>query len=94
MNDDIGFVFMILFWATIAFAVYQRVWTIRRLRRKVDRQSEEALAAARAASAMAPAAPPEDFRRMEQRLQVLERIAVEKENVLAREIEDLRVARG
>jgi hypothetical protein len=32
------------------------------------------------------------MRRIQQRLQVLERITVEKENALSREIEDLRAA--
>ena len=34
----------------------------------------------------------EEMRRIQQRLQVLERITVEKENTLSREIEDLRAA--
>jgi hypothetical protein len=44
----------------------------------------------------APAVPQDlgEFRRINQRLQVLERIAVEKENSLTREIEELRTAEG
>lgn len=49
---------------------------------------------ARNAALPAPAAAqePEDLQRIKQRLQVLERIAVEKEDTLSREIEDLRAA--
>jgi hypothetical protein len=92
MNEDAGIVFMILFWATLAIAAYQRLWTIRRLRKKVDRHVEEALAAARMPAPVAAPAPAEDFRRVEERLQVLERITVDKENSLSRQIDDLRAA--
>ncbi len=94
MNEDTGIVFMFLFWAMLAIALYQRFWTIRRLRRKLDQHVEGALSAARDVRIETPAAPTGDIRRLEERLQVLERITVEKENVLAREIEDLRSARA
>jgi hypothetical protein len=32
MSEDVAIVFMILFWATLALAAFQRLWTIRRLR--------------------------------------------------------------
>jgi hypothetical protein len=92
MDEDVGIVFMLLFWATLAIAAFQRLWTIRRLRKSVRRLELEQ---ARLTAASPPPAVPQDlneFRRINDRLNVLERIAVEKENSLAREIEDLRVA--
>ena len=89
---DSEFVFMTLFWATLAYAVFLRAFVVRPLRRKVRRLE---LDNARA-SAAPPAAPipadPSELHRIQQRLQVLERIAVEKEDTLSREIEDLRAA--
>jgi hypothetical protein len=91
MSEDVAIVFMILFWATLALAAFQRLWTIRRLRNKVRKlEIENARIAAMPASAV-----PQDlgeFRKINHRLQVLERIAVEKENSLTREIEELRAA--
>ena len=93
MSEDAGFVLLILFWALLALATFQRFWTIRRLRNKVEKLTHEAIARSAAAPvAAAPAADPDELRRIQQRLQVLERIAVEKENSLTREIEDLRAA--
>ena len=97
MDEDAGIVFMILFWTTLAVAVVQRFWTIRRLRKKLDRIADAAIAAR---PAVAPVSAPtaqidaDDLRRIQQRLQVLERIAVEKEDTLSRQIEQLRVAGG
>ena len=93
MDEDAGFVFLILFCATLALAAFQRFWSIRRLRKQVKRLE---LDHARANAAPAPIAPasvePGELRRIQERLQVLERIAVEKENTLSREIEELRAA--
>jgi hypothetical protein len=91
MSEDVGFVFLILFWSVLAVAAFQRLWTIRRLRNKVRKLEIEN---ARMAAVPAPAVPQDlgEFRRINQRLQVLERIAVEKENSLTREIEELRAA--
>ena len=83
--------FMLLFWASFAIIVFQRFWTIRRLRKKVEKLTHEAIArGVPAPVAVTTAVEPDELRRIQQRLQVLERIAVEKENSLSREIEDLR----
>ena len=93
MDEDAGIVFMILFWASFAIVVFQRLWTIRRLRNKVEKLTNEAIARAAPPSPVTPVAVEMDeLRRIQQRLQVLERIAVERENTLSREIEDLRAA--
>jgi hypothetical protein len=93
MDEDAGIVFMLLFWASFAIVVFQRVWTIRRLRKKVEKLTHEAIARAAPPPVAVPAAvEPDELRRIQQRLQVLERIAVEKENSLSREIDDLRAA--
>jgi len=93
MDEDAGIIFMLLFWATLALAAFQRLWTIRRLRNKVQRLE---LDNARASAAPAPLVPTPieqcELRRIQERLQVLERIAVEKEDTLSRQIEELRVA--
>lgn len=94
MSDDTVSILLILFWAMAAFAVYQRVFVIRRLQKKLDRFVDEALA--RSAPVAPPAGPaidqPSEMRRVQERLRVLERIAVEKEDSLSREIADLRSA--
>ena len=95
MDEDAGIVFMILFWMSFALVVFQRVWTIRRLRNKVEKLTQDAIARAAPppqAVAAVPAVETDELRRIQQRLQVLERIAVERENTLSREIEDLRAA--
>ena len=93
MDEDAGIVFMILFWASFAIVVFQRLWTIRRLRNKVEKLTSEAISRGAPPSPVTPVAVETDeLRRIQQRLQVLERIAVERENTLSREIEDLRAA--
>jgi hypothetical protein len=96
MDEDAGIVFMILFWVTLAVAVIQRFWTIRRLRKKLDRIADAAIAARSPTLAPVPAPSAQveagELRRIQERLQVLERIAVEKEDTLSRQIEELRVA--
>ena len=94
MSEDATVILIMLFWATLAFAVYQRVWVIRRLHRKLDKLVDSALAVP-----VPPAQRPMpqdqgELSRINKRLQVLERIAVEKEDTLAREIEELRAAGG
>jgi hypothetical protein len=93
MSEDAGFVFLILFWAMLAYAAFLRMFVVRPLRKKVRRLE---LDNARATAAPAPAVPQDlnEFRRINERLKVLERIAVEKENTLLREIDDLRAAEG
>ena len=92
MNEDTGYVFMILFWASVALVVYQRFFVIRGLRWKLDNHIQAALARSQPAPVPAPVASPDELRKVEERLKVLERIAVEKESTLTREIEDLRSA--
>lgn len=96
MDEEAAIMLIMAFWAVLAYAVYQRFWVVRRLRRKLDRIADAAIASVQPAAAKPAAAPlqvePDELRRIQQRLQVLERIAVEKENVLAREIDELRAA--
>ena len=94
MDEEAAVMLILAFWAVAAYAIYQRFWVVRRLRRKLDRIADAAIASVQP-MALKPPSPPaqvegDELRRIQQRLQVLERIAVEKENALAREIEDLR----
>ena len=95
MSDDAIAILLMLYMATVAYAVYLRVFVVRRLRKKLDKLVDAALAV-RPASLDVRSAPAVDelseFKRMQDRLKVLERIAVEKENTLSREIEELRAA--
>jgi len=95
MSEDAIVILMMLFWATVAYTFYLRVFVVRGLRKKLDKLVDAALAGRPAAAAERPAPVLEDvseFRRIQQRLQVLERIAVEKEDTLSREIDELRAA--
>jgi hypothetical protein len=95
MDEEAAVMLILAFWAVLAFAFYQRFWVIRRLRNKLESITDAAIAAQPRGVLPAPAEAPleaDALRRIQQRLQVLERIAVEKENALAREIEDLRAA--
>ncbi len=91
-------VFIMMFcglWALGLYALYQRFFVNRRLRAKIAKYADAVLAAASVATlADEPHAtpPPGEFKRIQQRLEVLERIAVEKEDSLTREIEELRIA--
>ena len=93
MDEGEAVALLIAFWAVLAYAVYLRLFVVRPLRKKVRRLELES---ARLAAAPAPAVPQDlnDFRKINERLQVLERIAVEKENTLTREIEQLRASEG
>jgi hypothetical protein len=97
MPEEVAFMFLTLFWAMLAVVIYQRVWTIRRLRKKLDKLTDAALAAQPAITrqpSTAGQADADELRRIQNRLQVLERIAVEKEDTLSREIEELRSAKA
>ena len=91
-------VFIMMFcglWALGLYALYQRFFVNRRLRKRLDRYAEALLAAPPPpAASVAPIAAHEtsEFKRLQQRLEVLERIAVEKEDSLTRQFEELRVA--
>ena len=97
MNEEAAMLLVIALWVMIAYALYSRFWVVRRLRNKLDAITDAALAAqsplTRQVAAPLPAEP-EELRKIQQRLRVLERITVEKENALAREIDDLRAANG
>ena len=94
MDEEAAVMLIMAFWAVLAYAMYQRFWVVRRLRRKLDQIADAAIASVQPAAARPTAITAEaessELKRIQQRLQVLERIAVEKEATLAREIEDLR----
>jgi len=95
MSEDAIAILMMLFWATVLYAAYLRIFVVRKLRKRLDRIADIAISAqpAVAKEALAKVHPEaEEMRRIQQRLQVLERITIEKENTLSREIEDLRAA--
>ena len=93
MSEDATVILIMLLMATFAYLLYQRLFVIRGLRKKLDRYVDAALAGQPATAAVRPV-PAElehsEFRKIQDRLRVLERIAVEKEDTLSREIEELR----
>ena len=94
MSEDATIILIMLFWATVAYAVYLRLFVVRPLRKKIEKIAE-----GRANPVPLPIAAPRlqedgEFRKIQERLQVLERLAVEKENTLSRQIEELRAAGG
>ena len=93
MHPEVVITITTAFFAVVAYAGYVRLVTVRRLRKKLDTLVDQAFARGPAAAgpAFAGTAPETDeIRKIQQRLQVLERIAVDKEASLAREIEELR----
>ena len=79
----------------IVYAAYLRLFTVRRLRRRVDRLVDERLARPsdqQAPVAAAPTAPAEraEFARVQQRVAVLERIITDGGLQTAAQIEALR----
>ena len=92
MDEGVVIVMICGLWAMAAYILYLKLFVIRRQRRRIDKFADQALIAARdAVRAEAPAADSGDMKRIQQRLAVLERIAVDKEDVLSRQIEELRV---
>ena len=95
MDEDFGMILTLAFMAVSAYAIFLRFRVVRQLRKKLERiagtRVEDHHAAAALPAAPAPAQDSE-LRQIKERLKVLERIAVEKENALAREIEELRAA--
>ena len=88
MSEDAVVILLMVIFAMIVHAIYTRLVVIRRLNKKIDKFTEAALA-----RTGAPTAQVEDrseVRELRQRLQVLERIAVEKEDSLSRQIDGLR----
>lgn len=97
MDEDAGIIFMLLFWAVLAYTVYLRFWVVRRLRKKVYKLVDLTAAPPPPVATLPPAPTPQEeseLRRIKERLHVLERIAVDKENTLSREINELRAAGG
>ena len=96
MSED-GLFFLIMgFWGVVGYAAYLRIFVIRRLNKKLDKFVDVALSRPLPAPAVDSDEAPEargELRKMQERLQVLERIAVEKEDTLSREIEGLRAAK-
>ena len=95
MDEGEAVALLMAFWAVLAYAAYLRIFVVRRLRKKLDRITDAAIAAQPVVAKPQPAPvqlEQDELRRIQQRLQVLERIAVEKENTLSREIEELRAA--
>jgi hypothetical protein len=91
MGEGEAIALLMAFWAVLAYAAFQRIFVVRPLRKQVRKLELEN---ARITAAPVQAVAPEhgEFQRINRRLQVLERLAVEKENTLSREIEDLRAA--
>ncbi len=94
MEESVVVMMFCSLWALGLYAFYQRFFVNRRLRKQIARYAEAVLATASApaSASQQPATQSDDFKRMQQRLEVLERIAVEKEDSLTREIEELRIA--
>lgn len=93
MSEDALVMLIAAFWVMLAVAVYQRLFVIRPLRRKLDRILEAALDRSSSGPAVLRSKPAEDedeMRKIRARLQVLERLAVEKDDHLTRQIEQLR----
>ena len=91
MGEGEAIALLMAFWAVLAYAAFQRIFVVRPLRKQVRKLELEN---ARMTAAPVQAVAPEhgEVQRINQRLQVLERLAVEKEDSLSREIEDLRAA--
>ena len=92
MDEDVGIMLTLAFMAVSVYAIFLRFWVVRRLRKKLAGTELQGLQAATASPAAPALQQDSELRQIKERLKVLERIAVEKENALAREIEDLRAA--
>lgn len=93
-DEEIAVMFISLFTAAIVYVIYQKLFVIRPLRKKLDRIVDAALdrpAQPPLPSATSPAEQ-DELQKIRSRLQVLERIAIEKEDSLSREIDELREA--
>ena len=93
MSEDALVMLIAAFWAMLAVAIYQRLFVIRPLRKKLDRILEAGLNRSTGGPVLPQAQPAEDdheMRKIRARLQVLERLAIEKDDHLTRQIEELR----
>jgi len=91
MDEGEAIALLMAFWAVLAYATFQRIFVVRPLRKQV-RKLELENARMTVAPVQAVAPEQDEFHRINERLQVLERIAVEKENSLSKEIDGLRAA--
>lgn len=91
MSEDATVILIMLFWATVAYTIYLRLFVVRRLQKKLDKIVDAAIARPAGTERSAPTPDEErELRRLKERLHVLERIAVEKDDSLSRQIEELR----
>ena len=88
MNDDELAVMIVMMGLMFAYIIRLK-WVIRRMKREKVAQPAQVQGALPAQVAHA-ATPDPEIARLKERIHVLERIAVDKENSLAREIDDLR----
>ena len=91
MNEAVVVMMICGLWALGAYALYQRFFIVRRLRKRLENYADAFIASSSTAHSPAPTETGE-YKRLQQRLEVLERIAVEKEDSLSRQFEELRVA--
>ena len=91
MNEAVVVMMICGLWALGAYALYQRFFIVRRLRKRLENYADAFIASSSTAHSPAPTETGE-YKRLQQRLVVLERIAVEKEDSLSRQFEELRVA--
>lgn len=87
--DETAFVMLISgFWAALLYAAYLRVFVVRKLRKRVDLLVDQRLASA--PSLVEESRSPAELRRVNRRLEVLERIVTDRGVQTAAEIEALR----
>lgn len=93
MDETVVVLMITALWFMAAYIAYQKLFVVRKLRKQIDGLTQSALDAARSVPHSAPDADSGiDVKRLQQRLEVLERIAVEKEDSLSRQIDELRLA--
>ena len=92
LMDEAAVILMVIgLWLFGGYALYQRLFVVRKLRRQIEALTQTALAGpATASPAVIDSEQKSEFERIQRRLEVLERIAVDKETSLSREIEGLR----
>jgi hypothetical protein len=92
MSDES--IFILLLGLCVGYASYLRLFVIRRLNKKLDKFVDAAVARpgvqAAGASIESSSETGSELRKVQQRLEVLERIAVEKEDGLSRQFAELR----
>ena len=95
--SDAEVVWMFLFFVAAAYGLYSKFYAVRRLRKKLDRISDAALASLEGSPAAqmpvvaaAPQRESDELLQLRRRVQVLERIATDGNPTLEREFDDLR----